>query len=151
MSWQAYVDNQLLGTGKIAQAAIYGHNGSLWATSPGFSLNNEEITTLVEAFDDAEKIQANGIYANGVKYFALSHDKTNIHGKKGNDGIVAEKTTQAVIIGIYKEGTVAGQANKVVGDLGDYLRNLSYVSINLKLNFVQLIIILRKIGQLLLF
>lgn len=38
MSWQEYVDNQLIGTGKIVQAAIYGHNGSLWATSPGFSV-----------------------------------------------------------------------------------------------------------------
>ncbi|CAB4436427.1 unnamed protein product [Rhizophagus irregularis] len=95
MSWQAYVDNQLLGTGKIAQAAIYGHNGSLWATSPGFSLSPEEIKTLVDAFDNAEKIQSNGIYANGVKYFALSHDEKNIHGKKGLDGVVAEKTAQA--------------------------------------------------------
>ncbi|PKK72025.1 Profilin/allergen [Rhizophagus irregularis] len=131
MSWQAYVDNQLLGTGRISQAAIYGHNGSLWATSPGFSLSPEEIKTLVDAFDNAEKIQSNGIYANGVKYFALNHDEKNIHGKKGLDGVVAEKTAQAVIIGVYKEGTVAGQANKVVGDLGDYLRGLNYVSINL--------------------
>jgi len=126
MSWQAYVDNNLLGTNKIAQAAIYGHNGSLWATSPGFALSAEEITTLVEAFDNAEKIQANGIYANGVKYFTLSHDETNIHGKKGNDGVVAEKTVQAIIVGIYKEGTVAGEANKVVGNLGDYLRGVNY-------------------------
>ncbi|GBC03903.1 hypothetical protein RclHR1_00540013 [Rhizophagus clarus] len=126
MSWQGYVDNQLLGTGKIAQAAIYGHNGSLWATSPGFSLSNEEISTLVGAFGNAEKIQANGIYANGVKYFALSHDDQNIHGKKGNDGVIAEKTAQAVIIGVYKEGTMPGEANKVVGGLGDYLRGLNY-------------------------
>jgi len=39
MSWQEYVDNQLLATGKIAQAAIYGHDGSLWATSPGFAVS----------------------------------------------------------------------------------------------------------------
>ncbi|CAI2180231.1 8157_t:CDS:2 [Funneliformis geosporum] len=128
MSWQAYVDNQLLGTGKIAQAAIYGQNASLWATSPGFSLSQEEISTLVEAFDNAEKIQANGLYVNGLKYFALFHDDVNIHGKKGGDGVVAYKTTQAVIIGVYKEGTAAGAANKVVGDLGDYLKGLSYVS-----------------------
>ncbi|CAG8729516.1 10295_t:CDS:2, partial [Funneliformis mosseae] len=118
--------NQLIGTGKIVQAAIYGHNGSLWATSPGFSLSPEEITTLVEAFNNAEKIQANGLYVNGIKYFALSHDDTNVHGKKGGDGVVAFKTTQAVIIGVYKEGTAAGAANKVVGDLGDYLRGLNY-------------------------
>ncbi|CAG8649248.1 13212_t:CDS:2 [Funneliformis caledonium] len=127
MSWQSYVDNQLIGTGKIVQAAIYGHNGSLWATSPGFSLSPEEITTLVEAFNNAEKIQANGLYVNGIKYFALSHDDTNVHGKKGGDGVVAFKTTQAVIIGVYKEGTAAGAANKVVGDLGDYLRGLNYL------------------------
>ncbi|CAI2185163.1 1464_t:CDS:1, partial [Funneliformis geosporum] len=46
----------------------------------------------------------------------------------GGDGVVAYKTTQAVIIGVYKEGTAAGAANKVVGDLGDYLKGLSYVS-----------------------
>jgi len=126
MSWQDYVDNQLLGTGKIAKAAIYGHNGSLWATSPGFSLSPEEITTLTEAFNNAEKIQANGLYVNGIKYFALSHDEENIHGKKGADGVVAVKTSQAVIIGVYKDGTVAGEANLVVGKLGDYLRSLSY-------------------------
>lgn len=47
MSWQAYVDNQLLATGKIAQAAIYGHNGSLWATSPGFSVSIRSLEYLI--------------------------------------------------------------------------------------------------------
>ena len=39
MSWQAYVDTNLVGTGKITKAAIHGHDGSLWATSKGFSVN----------------------------------------------------------------------------------------------------------------
>ena len=38
MSWQAYVDTNLVGTGKILKAAIYGHDGSLWATTPGFNV-----------------------------------------------------------------------------------------------------------------
>jgi profilin len=39
MSWQAYVDDNLVGTGKVAKAAIFGLNGSLWATSPDFAVN----------------------------------------------------------------------------------------------------------------
>lgn len=38
MSWQAYVDNNLVGTGNVTQAAIYGTNGAQWATSPGFQV-----------------------------------------------------------------------------------------------------------------
>lgn len=38
MSWQGYVDNQLLGTGSVSQAAIYGLNGGKWAASAGFEV-----------------------------------------------------------------------------------------------------------------
>lgn len=38
MSWQAYVDNNLIGTGNVSQAAIYGHAGGVWATSAGFQV-----------------------------------------------------------------------------------------------------------------
>jgi len=38
MSWQAYVDSNLVGTKKIAQAALVGHNGATWATSAGFKV-----------------------------------------------------------------------------------------------------------------
>ncbi len=33
MSWQSYVDDQLLGTGHVQSASIVGLDGSLWATS----------------------------------------------------------------------------------------------------------------------
>ena len=39
MSWQAYVDNNLVGTGRVQRAAIFGHDGSCWATSPGFTVS----------------------------------------------------------------------------------------------------------------
>nr|CAG8443134.1 11222_t:CDS:2 [Entrophospora candida] len=77
MSWQSYIDNQLLATGKIAQAAIYGHDNSLWATSPGF-----KVSTLVAAFDNADKIQANGIYCNNIKYITTTAGDDNILGRK---------------------------------------------------------------------
>ncbi|KAG5461281.1 MAG: hypothetical protein BJ554DRAFT_6547 [Olpidium bornovanus] len=39
MSWQSYVDDNLVGTGKIEKAAIHGNpDKASWATSPGFTV-----------------------------------------------------------------------------------------------------------------
>lgn len=43
MSWQQYVDEQLLGSGTISQAAILGQKDmAAWATSPGFTVRSRE-------------------------------------------------------------------------------------------------------------
>lgn len=39
MSWQDYVDNQLLASRCIAKAAIAGHDGGVWAKSEGFEVS----------------------------------------------------------------------------------------------------------------
>ena len=39
MSWQTYVDTNLVGTGKVQKAAIFGLDGSQWATSAGFTVS----------------------------------------------------------------------------------------------------------------
>uniref|UniRef100_A0A182YDL4 Uncharacterized protein n=1 Tax=Anopheles stephensi TaxID=30069 RepID=A0A182YDL4_ANOST len=36
MSWQDYVDNQLLASQCVSKAAIAGHDGGVWAKSEGF-------------------------------------------------------------------------------------------------------------------
>lgn len=38
MSWQAYIDQSLLGTKKVTKAAIHGHDGGMWACSQGFQV-----------------------------------------------------------------------------------------------------------------
>uniref|UniRef100_A0A1B0CYZ7 Uncharacterized protein n=1 Tax=Phlebotomus papatasi TaxID=29031 RepID=A0A1B0CYZ7_PHLPP len=38
MSWQDYVDNQLLASRCVSKAAIAGHDGGVWAKSDGFEL-----------------------------------------------------------------------------------------------------------------
>jgi hypothetical protein len=38
MSWQSYVDDHLIGTGHVTQAAICGVDGALWAASAGFNV-----------------------------------------------------------------------------------------------------------------
>lgn len=112
MSWQAYVDSNLVGTGKLLKAAIHGHDGSLWATSAGFSvsfsclprkrrhlrrerldfethcsvlheqINSNEAQNLAKAFKDASGIRAGGLHLGGLKYIALKADDRSVYGKK---------------------------------------------------------------------
>ena len=39
MSWQSYVDDQLLSTKMIKHAVICGHDGNIWASSAGFAVS----------------------------------------------------------------------------------------------------------------
>lgn len=80
MSWQAYVDTNLVGTGKILKAAIFGHDGSLWATSKGFNVT--EIQPLLASFKDASGIRANGLHIAGAKHIAIRCDDRSVYGKK---------------------------------------------------------------------
>lgn len=40
MSWQDYVDNQLLASACVSRAAIAGHDGGVWAKSNGFEVSS---------------------------------------------------------------------------------------------------------------
>lgn len=42
MSWQDYVDKQLLASRCVSKAAIAGHDGNLWAKSEGFEVSNRQ-------------------------------------------------------------------------------------------------------------
>lgn len=83
MSWQSYVDTNLLGTGKVSHAAILGLKGGVWAASAGFSLSPEEQKQLVAMFDNPSGVQASGLHAAGKKYFCLRADDRSVYGKLG--------------------------------------------------------------------
>ncbi|KAI9268011.1 profilin [Phascolomyces articulosus] len=126
MSWQAYVDNNLVGTGQVSQAAIYGLNGSQWATSPSFQVSATEVQDIVNGFTDNDKVRASGVHVAGVKYLTLRADDRSIYGKKSADGVCIVKTGQAVLIAVYKEGIQPGSCTKVVEGLADYLISVGY-------------------------
>ena len=81
MSWQSYVDQNMVGTKKITAAGIFGHDKSAWAVSSGFNANPQELEKLYSAYKDASGIRANGLYINGKKYIALRCDDRSIYGK----------------------------------------------------------------------
>ncbi|KAH8926342.1 Profilin/allergen [Atractiella rhizophila] len=126
MSWQVYVDSNLVGTGKIAKAAILGLQGGVWATSSGYTISPQEQKDIAASFADADKALASGIRLGGQKFFTLQATPRSIYGKKGADGVVCVKTSQAIIIGEYIAPIQAGEATTIVEGLADYLISVGY-------------------------
>ncbi|XP_014206084.1 profilin [Copidosoma floridanum] len=129
MSWQDYVDKQLLATKCITKAAIAGHDGNVWAKSEGFDVSKEEIKFIVDNFEKPEKttITSKGVTLAGKKYFYLSCiDNKVIRAKKDKTGVHCVKTQQAVVVSLYEEPVQAQQAASIVEKLGDYLVTCGY-------------------------
>lgn len=101
MSWQSYVDDQLLATGvsntirglkyfchtnillqQVADAIIMGHDGNAWATSAGANAKPEQLKAIVTNFGDIPTLAQNGITIGDTKYMFLSASDKVIRGKR---------------------------------------------------------------------
>merc|ERR1712203_1053905 len=101
MSWQSYVDDQLISTKMIKNAVIAGHDGNIWAHSAGFPVSVEELKTLLARYADTDKLAMNGVTVGGTKYMFLSATDRVVRGKKGTSGVHCIKTVQALIVCVY--------------------------------------------------
>ncbi|KAF7508788.1 hypothetical protein GJ744_008665 [Endocarpon pusillum] len=130
MSWQAYVDQSLVGTGFVDKAAIFNTEGtSCWATSKDFKLSPQELREVVTAYNDTndpKAVQATGLHIAEEKYFVIKADEKSLYGKKGKEGVVIVKTKQTLLITHYPETVQPGQAATIVEKLGDYLVGTGY-------------------------
>ncbi|KAI0059376.1 profilin [Artomyces pyxidatus] len=126
MSWQAYVDTNLVGSGKIAKASILGRAGGVWASSAGYSLSHDEQKAILSGFSNPAQLQASGFRLGGQKFFTLQANERSIYGKKAADGAVVVQTKQAVLVAEYVSPTQAGEATTVVEGLADYLISVGY-------------------------
>lgn len=126
MSWQSYVDDQLLAAKTVSKACIAGHDGNIWATSEGFAATAAELKFIISNMGSTDVFAMNGLKIAGVKYMFLSGDDKIIRGKKGTSGVHLMKTVQAVIISIYEEPIVAEQCATTTEKLGDYLVSVGY-------------------------
>jgi len=127
MSWQAYVDTSLIGSGHIDKAAIFSAAGdSKWASSANFHPKPEELKEMVHAFKDNSKVFANGMHVCGEKYVVIKAEGRSLYGRKGKEGIIAVKTEQSILIGHFPESVVPGSAAQTVENLADYLVSVKY-------------------------
>merc|ERR1712048_1043071 len=66
MSWQSYVDDQLISTKMIKNAVIAGHDGNIWAHSAGFPVSVEELKTLLTRSANTDELAMNGVTVGGT-------------------------------------------------------------------------------------
>jgi profilin len=71
MSWQAYVDQNLVGTKNFTQGAIVGQAGGVWAATPGFNVQQGEILALANGFKDPNSVRTNAPHIAGQKYLVV--------------------------------------------------------------------------------
>ncbi|PSS12329.1 hypothetical protein M430DRAFT_60587 [Amorphotheca resinae ATCC 22711] len=128
MSWQAYVDTSLVGTGHIDKAAIYSAKGdSVWATSAGFNVSPAEMQEVVTGLSGKpEKLYSDGLHIAGERYVLTKAEDRSLYARKGREGVVIVKTTQAILIAHYADGMIAGNAATTVEQLADYLISTGY-------------------------
>merc|ERR1712141_297586 len=126
MSWQSYVDDQLLNTKMVTHAVICGHDGNIWAKSADFVVTPEELKALIAKYADTSLLAQGGITVAGKKYMYLSSTDKVIRAKKGTSGVHAVKTTQTYILCVYEDPIVPEQAASVTEKLGDYLIQVGF-------------------------
>ncbi|KAI1107474.1 profilin [Jackrogersella minutella] len=131
MSWQAYVDSSLVGTGHLDKGAIISVAGdSVWASSAGFTVQPEEMKTLVAILNNTsgavDKAHADGIHVGGERYVVARIEGRSIYARKGRTGICIVKTTQAIIVAHHGETAQAGNATQTTEALADYLIKAGY-------------------------
>jgi len=127
MAWQPYVDQHLVGTGHVTKAAIFGTDGSKWATSTGFDINAAELKELNTGFSDPSKFQAGGIKIGGNKYMFINQPTNgSVYGKKGAHGILICKTKKAYVIAFHDEKIQTGNCTNTTIKIADYLASQGY-------------------------
>jgi profilin len=131
MSWQAYVDTSLVGTGHIDKAALVSAAGdSVWATSPSFELKPAELKAIsaIVSGDQSAKDKAfgEGLYVAGERFVMARAEDRSIYARSGREGLAVAKTTQAIIIAHHPESAIAGNATSTVEALADYLIKQGY-------------------------
>ncbi|KAJ9688286.1 hypothetical protein PVL29_014137 [Vitis rotundifolia] len=87
MSWQTYVDDHLMCEiegNHLTAASIIGHDGTVWAQSDSFpQLKPEEITAIMNDFNEPGSLAPTGLYLGGTKYMVIQGESgAVIRGKK---------------------------------------------------------------------
>jgi len=126
MSWQNYVDKQLMGAGLVLKAVIAGHDGTVWAKSTNIEPTRDELVKLASSFSDQSSLTMSGVYMGGEKFIYLSGTDKVIRCKKGKTGMHCMKTLQAVLVAVFEEPVQHPQVSSVVETLGDYLISMTY-------------------------
>ena len=151
MSWQAYVDTQLVATGHVKEACMIGAaDGSVWGMTPEFQpryyeadtsddqgnptkITVNEVNDLLECFQSYfAAAPAAGLRINGQKYMWLGTGEENgvkyVRGQKGGTSLCMAASNTCIIIATSEKnsGQVFASCINAVVALTAYLNESGY-------------------------
>ncbi|CAH1229496.1 PFN4 [Branchiostoma lanceolatum] len=94
MSWQAYVDTNMVGTGHVSKGAILGLDGTVWAKSPDFNISAPEAQHIAQNISNPGALQGSGARVEEEKHFCVRADGSFAYTKKGDSGMCIVKCKQ---------------------------------------------------------
>lgn len=86
----------------------------------------QTVVTAYKDTADVKKVQSDGLHIAGERFVVIKADDRSIYGKKGREGVVIVKTTQALLVTHYPESVQPGVAANTTEQLADYLIKMGY-------------------------
>ncbi|MEO3876728.1 profilin [Nonomuraea sp. B12E4] len=135
--WQRYVDDNLLGSGKVNRAAILGLDGEILAASEKYELSAAERSRVVKecraTFSGGDD-RVGGLQLAGNRFVTVENDERSIFLRSGhslgNDprhaGAIVVQTKQCIIVAEYDAPVQMLESIPVVESLADELINSGY-------------------------
>ena len=143
--WDQWISNSLINktanghtyNNVLTDAAIVGHDGSVWASTTGLAVKPDEVKKLAELFNQSEN-NTPSIIIGGKKYQVTHYEKgTFVYLKIKEGGATIAKTGKAYVIGVYNtskkykyDGKELPQGvfmcNTVVEDLAAQFKGMNY-------------------------
>jgi len=123
MSWQAYIDTNLVGAGVVTAAGIYDLQGNPWAYSGGFAAQVAEVAAVSAHFAAPSGLAATGAVIAGIKYmFVRGEENAEIYAKKGNEGVYFYRCNTCIIVAYHNDKIQPGACSAGTAKLGDFLK-----------------------------
>ncbi|KAL4945789.1 hypothetical protein BDV06DRAFT_184147 [Aspergillus oleicola] len=120
--WQGYVDSSLMGSGQFDKAAIISADfREVEATSAGFTISPQDISSIGSAFGDSSYAMQHGFTLGGEKFLAIKADERSVYGKKGKEGVIIVRTPSCILVGHHSEAVQTTNAAAAIEKVGDYL------------------------------
>ena len=130
MSWQAYVDDNLIKSGMVTAAGIYDLQGNPWASSEGFALQVAEVAAVSGWLHSGQVMgmAASGALIAAEKYMFCRGDDDDkwVYVKKGKNGCVFIACTQCIVVCMHDDKTQQGACTAGAQKIADTLKGAGY-------------------------
>ena len=145
MSWEKFIEDKIINyvteeghnyERACSNGAIFGLDGSKWATSEKFPVSADEVKAITKFFNDHQAIS---LMIAGKKYQVTcnNQDSNSVYLKVTGGGACVAKTNKAIVIGTYdtnqktkidkvEKTQNVGYCNSAVENLQQYLIGIGY-------------------------